>query len=223
MRAFNDLKLLGKLALPSLILILVAVGLVVLARASLATLAQNTTQIVDVRATRLSVAQQLALAVDEAVIAEKNTIIETDAALMQQDFAHYQASRKAALEANDRLIALADTRGTPGNPAGRPQRPRGVLRRRRPLHRPRPAQRERSGRPDLEAGGPPGPAQDRPERGDPRRLEPARPRDRQAGSDRDGRERHAHPHRHRHPAVSASRSACSRSSPSTASPARSPP
>ncbi|KQT73580.1 chemotaxis protein [Methylobacterium sp. Leaf465] len=109
MRMFNNLKLLGKLAVPSLILILVAVGLVVLARANLDTLGRNTTQIVDVRAARLSLAQQLALAVDEAVIAEKNTIIETDAALMQQDFAHYQASRKAALEASDRLLALADT------------------------------------------------------------------------------------------------------------------
>ena len=109
MRAFNNLKLLGKLAVPSLILILVAIGLVVLAQANLDTLGRNTTQIVDVRAARLSVAQQLALAVDEAVIAEKNTIIETDAALMQQDFAHYQASRKAALEASDRLLALADT------------------------------------------------------------------------------------------------------------------
>ena len=107
MRTFNNLKLLGKLAVPSLILILVAVGLVVLARANLDTLGRNTTQIVDVRAARLSLAQQLALAVDEAVIAEKNTIIETDAALMQQDFAHYQASRKAALEASDRLLALA--------------------------------------------------------------------------------------------------------------------
>ena len=109
MRAFNNLKLLGKLAVPSLILILVAIGLVVLAQANLDTLGRNTTQIVDVRAARLSVAQQLALAVDEAVIAEKNTILETDDALMQKDFAHYQASRKAALEASDRLLALADT------------------------------------------------------------------------------------------------------------------
>jgi methyl-accepting chemotaxis protein len=109
MRAFNNLKLLAKLALPSLILTLVAVGLVVLAWANIATLERNTTQIVDVRASRLSVAQQLALAVDEAVIAEKNTIIETDDAQMQKDFAHYQASRAAAFAAIDRLLALADT------------------------------------------------------------------------------------------------------------------
>ena len=43
MRAFNNLKLLGKLAVPSLILILVAIGLVVLARANLDTLGRNTT------------------------------------------------------------------------------------------------------------------------------------------------------------------------------------
>ncbi|MCK2055018.1 methyl-accepting chemotaxis protein [Methylobacterium sp. 37f] len=109
MRAFNDLKLMAKLAIPSLVLILVAVGLVALARSSLATLDQNTTQIIEVRATRLFLAQKLALAIDEAVIAEKNAIIETDETLMKTEFHHYQANQKTASETLERLIALADT------------------------------------------------------------------------------------------------------------------
>ena len=109
MRAFNNLKLLGKLAIPSLILILVAVGLVAMARSSLATLEQNTTEIIEVRAARLFLAQKLALAIDEAVIAEKNAIIETDEALMKTESAHYQSNRTSASEAVDRLLALADT------------------------------------------------------------------------------------------------------------------
>ncbi|KQP83142.1 methyl-accepting chemotaxis protein [Methylobacterium sp. Leaf117] len=109
MRAFNDLKLMAKLAIPSLVLILVAVGLVALARSSLATLDQNTTQIIEVRATRLFLAQRLALAIDEAVIAEKNAIIETDETLMKTEFDHYQANQKTASETLERLIALADT------------------------------------------------------------------------------------------------------------------
>ena len=109
MRAFNNLKLLGKLALPILILVLVALGLVALARSSLTALDHNTTQIIDLRATRVFVAQELAAAVDEAVIAEKSTIIEQDEAWMQKEFAHYQANRKAAFAAMDRLTALADS------------------------------------------------------------------------------------------------------------------
>ncbi|MGU3361354.1 methyl-accepting chemotaxis protein [Methylobacterium sp. M6A4_1b] len=109
MRAFNDLKMLGKVFVPSVILMLVAVGLVFLACTSLADLNRNTKEITDLHATRALVAQDMALAVKDAVIAEKNIIIETDMAVMQDENAKYRARPKAAFAAIDQLTALADS------------------------------------------------------------------------------------------------------------------
>ena len=109
MRWFLHLRLLGKLALPAALLALVAVGIVVMARGSIATLAGVTRQVVDVRASRAISALQVSAAVDEAIIAEKNIIIETDAAVMRVQLEHFQASRRKAEGAMDHLVAIADT------------------------------------------------------------------------------------------------------------------
>ncbi|TGD95850.1 methyl-accepting chemotaxis protein [Methylobacterium nonmethylotrophicum] len=106
---FTNLRLLVKLAVPAVLVALVAAGIVVLARDRLALLATNTQQIVDVTATRAIVAQQMALAVDEAVIFEKNIIIETEEAAMAAQHELYKRAKQRALAAVDRLIALADT------------------------------------------------------------------------------------------------------------------
>ncbi|WP_238246837.1 HAMP domain-containing protein, partial [Methylobacterium iners] len=109
MKLLNNLKILSKLAIPALMLITVAVGLVALAWSSLNSLDQNTQRIVDVTAARAVTALQMAYAMDEATIREKNIIIETDASAMQAQFKLYQEARQDALNAIDHLIGLADT------------------------------------------------------------------------------------------------------------------
>ncbi|CAO4136642.1 methyl-accepting chemotaxis protein [Methylorubrum extorquens] len=109
MNIINNLKLLGKLAIPACLLMLVSSGIVLLARSSIDSLEQNTQQLVDVNATRAITALQMALAVDEATIFEKNIIIETDDAAMQKQYEKFKEARGQALSAIDRLITLADT------------------------------------------------------------------------------------------------------------------
>ncbi|MGX7707907.1 methyl-accepting chemotaxis protein [Methylobacterium sp. Gmos1] len=109
MRVFNNLNLLAKLAIPAVLLVVVSAGLVVLARASLATLERNTQRIVDVSAARLVTALDLGAAIDEATIHEKNVIIETDESRMADQHAGYQEAKRSAFAQIDRLIAMADT------------------------------------------------------------------------------------------------------------------
>ncbi|MDV2984436.1 UNVERIFIED_CONTAM: methyl-accepting chemotaxis protein [Methylobacteriaceae bacterium AG10] len=109
MLKINNLKIIIKLAIPALILALAAGSVVFVARVNLTTLEENTRHIIDVDSTRAIVALQLEAAVDEAVIQEKNIIIETDAAVMAEHFALFKASKERALAAIDQLIALADS------------------------------------------------------------------------------------------------------------------
>ncbi|KQT50125.1 chemotaxis protein [Methylobacterium sp. Leaf456] len=106
---FLNLRLLGKLALPAALAALVAIGIVVLAHGHIATLAGVTRDVVDVRGARAIGALQVAAATDEAVIAEKNIIIETDEAVMAAQHERFRASRRKAETAMDHLIELADS------------------------------------------------------------------------------------------------------------------
>lgn len=106
---FANLRLLSKLAIPAALVALVAAGIVVLARDRIAVLEANTQQVVDVNAARAILALQMALGVDEAVIAEKNIIIETDSAAMAAQHQLFGQAKQKAFTAIDRLIALADT------------------------------------------------------------------------------------------------------------------
>jgi methyl-accepting chemotaxis protein len=109
MSLFRNLRIIVKLAIPALILALVAGSVVFIARANLNTLEENTREIVDVQAMRAITALRLETAVDEAIIREKNVIIETDPALMADHFEQFKATKERALTAVDRLIAMADT------------------------------------------------------------------------------------------------------------------
>ncbi|WP_232631183.1 methyl-accepting chemotaxis protein [Methylobacterium sp. Leaf118] len=109
MRWFTNLRLLGKLALPAALAGLVAIGIVVLARDRIATLSSVTQQVVDVRAARAISALQVAAAVDEAVIAEKNVILETEAGVIALQRDQFLASRRKAETAMTQLVALADS------------------------------------------------------------------------------------------------------------------
>ncbi|AWN39224.1 methyl-accepting chemotaxis protein [Methylobacterium radiodurans] len=107
MRYLNNLRLTVKLAIPAAILIAVAVGMVLLARGSLGTLDQNTHDIVEVSAARTIKIQQLAFAVDETTIRDKNIIIETDPGVLTKQFNQFKEDRQKALATADELIALA--------------------------------------------------------------------------------------------------------------------
>ena len=105
----NNLRLLGKLAIPAAVMVIVSAGIILLARDRMATLADNTQRIVDVNAARAVLSLQMNLALDEATISEKNAIIETEEAAMVVQFDHYKSAKQQALSAIDRLIGLADT------------------------------------------------------------------------------------------------------------------
>ena len=109
MRLFHDLKILPKIVAPAMLLVLVALSLVLLSKHSLESLDRSTDYVVDVHAMRAIGALQMANAVDEATISEKNIILETDEPAMLRQFELYKSARQAALSAVDRLIALADT------------------------------------------------------------------------------------------------------------------
>ena len=109
MSQFRNLSILIKLAIPALLLAVVAAGVVLIARVNLSMLDANTRDIVDAPATRAITVLHLANAVDEAVIREKNIIIEKDAAGKAEQSGQFKASKDRALAAIDRLIVLSDT------------------------------------------------------------------------------------------------------------------
>jgi methyl-accepting chemotaxis protein len=107
MRAFNDLKLIAKLALPAALVLLVAVGLVLVARSGLDTLRRTTDQIVDQQVNRTVAALRMANALNAATIAQKGVIVEGSGDVLQTlAEQHGQAEARAAQEAS-RLVALA--------------------------------------------------------------------------------------------------------------------
>ncbi|KQO86651.1 chemotaxis protein [Methylobacterium sp. Leaf90] len=105
----TNLRLLGKLAIPAAVMLIVSAGIIVLARDKLAILSENTQRIVDINSARAVLSLQMNVALDEASISEKNTIIETEDAAMAAQAENYKISKQQALTAIDRLIALADT------------------------------------------------------------------------------------------------------------------
>jgi HAMP domain-containing protein len=109
MRFFDNFKILLKLAIPVGVLVAVAAGLVLLASASLTRLTENTQIIVDVSARRAVLAFDMALAVDEATIREKNIIIENDAADRRKLADEFSHAHDRAGRAVSSLIALSDT------------------------------------------------------------------------------------------------------------------
>lgn len=109
MRFLDNLMLMAKLAIPVTVMIAVIIGLIVLAKTSLDTLAQNTQQIIDVHATRRATALELKAMVNEATIQEKNIIIETNAETLARYEKLFQAAKREASKDLDTLIALADT------------------------------------------------------------------------------------------------------------------
>ncbi len=109
MRAFNNLSLLAKLALPAALVLLVAVGLVGLARSGLDALRDTTREIVDVRTNRAVAAQRVANAVAEAAIAQRSVIIEGSDEVRQTLAQQHRAAEELAAAQAERLVTLAAT------------------------------------------------------------------------------------------------------------------
>ncbi len=109
MSFLNNFRILTKLVVPALVLVVVAASIVIIARGNINSLDENTREIADVQAIRAIKALRLGNAVDEAIIQEKNIIIEKDAAAMAEHFERFQGSKQRALELIDWLISKADT------------------------------------------------------------------------------------------------------------------
>ncbi len=83
MRSFNDLKLIAKLALPAGLVLLMAAGLLLMARSGLDTLRGATDEIVDGQVNRVVAALRMADALNAATIAQKGVIVEGSGDVLQ--------------------------------------------------------------------------------------------------------------------------------------------
>ena len=109
MNTLKNLKLISKLAIPVAILIAVSLGMVLLARSNLNTLDAITRDTVEVSAGRVIRVQQLAFAIDETTIRDKNAIIETDPSVLARQAKQFEADKSRALTLADELIALSSS------------------------------------------------------------------------------------------------------------------
>jgi methyl-accepting chemotaxis protein len=108
-RFYSNLKLIYKLLIPVLVLVAVTGSIVWTARAGLDEMNAATNQVIDVDATRLASALEALVGINEATIAEKNLILESDAAKMEAYHEKYKAAIADALASVDKIIKLADT------------------------------------------------------------------------------------------------------------------
>ncbi len=109
MRAFHNLKILVKLAIPVSLLVVVATGLVFVAMQAMGSLRDKTSYITDVTAPRLVLALQMAYAMNEATLQLKNAIIDPKESGTERVKAVFAEEKGRAISAVDRLSALADT------------------------------------------------------------------------------------------------------------------
>jgi len=109
MNTLKNLKLISKLAIPVAILIAVSLGMVLLARSNLNTLDAITRDTVEVSAGRVIRVQQLAFAIDETTIRDKNAIIETDPSVLARQAKQFEVDKSRALTLADELIALSSS------------------------------------------------------------------------------------------------------------------
>jgi methyl-accepting chemotaxis protein len=109
MKAFNNLGLLAKIAIPLVFMALVAAGLVAYARSALTTLARETREIAQVQAARQAHILNMQVSMTEAAVQNRNTLVETDLSKMPNYQAKQAAAIKSSYEAMDRLVALEDS------------------------------------------------------------------------------------------------------------------
>ncbi|WP_404288114.1 methyl-accepting chemotaxis protein [Microvirga sp. RSM25] len=111
MRFLNNLKLIVKLAIPTIVFVAISVGLIVMADRGLNNLAADTKDLVEHDMARLTAILQINAEVNEASIQEKNLILLNAG---QQDRLKsgesvYQEYKKLALQHAKELVDLSDT------------------------------------------------------------------------------------------------------------------
>ncbi|MCJ2088348.1 methyl-accepting chemotaxis protein [Methylobacterium sp. E-005] len=109
MKILNNFTLLTKLTLPLCLIFLVSAAVVFFARSNLLSLADDTQEIVDVRAARAIEILQVAVSLDEATLRQKSITSETNLADIQKLKEGYDALKQKALVGAENLIAMSDT------------------------------------------------------------------------------------------------------------------
>ncbi|MFN8926677.1 MAG: hypothetical protein ACK5WM_14115, partial [Rhodospirillales bacterium] len=109
LRLVNNLPLVGKLAIPGVLVVALIAALVVQSLATVSTINRTTGEAIDVDVRRLEYALIVQSAMNAAAVAEKNVILASEAGEVQAYAAAFRRSMDTAVAATDRLIALADT------------------------------------------------------------------------------------------------------------------
>jgi methyl-accepting chemotaxis protein len=109
LRLVNNLPLVGKLAIPGVLVVAMIAALVVQSLATVSTINRTTGEAIDVDVRRLEYALIVQSAMNAAAVAEKNVILASEAGEVQAYAAAFRRSMDTAVATTDRLIALADT------------------------------------------------------------------------------------------------------------------
>jgi methyl-accepting chemotaxis protein len=108
-RFYSNLRLIYKLLIPVLVLVAVTGSIVWTARSGLITIGDAASQALSVEVERLQSALRMMVNINEATIAEKNIIVESDDAAMSAYVERYRGAVAEAGKSIDRIIKLADT------------------------------------------------------------------------------------------------------------------
>ncbi|MHC2018188.1 methyl-accepting chemotaxis protein [Methylobacterium sp. CM6247] len=109
MKFIGHLSVMLKIAVPLTLMGLMAIGLVVYARASLNSVLEQTNHFADVATVRQESYLRAQLHATDAALLSRNIVVETQQEVMNQYKARYDGATKAALVYVDKLIALAET------------------------------------------------------------------------------------------------------------------
>jgi hypothetical protein len=107
MRLLNNLKILTKIAIPVVVFVAIAIGLIVMAVSGLDDMAADTQRIVDSDAKRLSLVQSVNTQINEASIQEKSMIL-TPKSLPERVRSVENAFKTATKKASDDLNQIVD-------------------------------------------------------------------------------------------------------------------
>ncbi|GJD66836.1 methyl-accepting chemotaxis protein [Methylobacterium frigidaeris] len=108
MKPLNNLSFLAKMAIPLSFTVIISVGLVSFAREELGNLAEQTQHIIDVEVDRLADIMNIQLSLSEAVIQNRNLLLEKRRERLSTHKERQDAAIKASYEALNKLSALAE-------------------------------------------------------------------------------------------------------------------
>nr|WP_132257363.1 methyl-accepting chemotaxis protein [Methylobacterium segetis] len=109
MRGLDNVKLLGKIAIPLAISLVVTLGVVVFARSALSGLSRQIDGLIDVQVARQENILRLAVDLTEAALQNRNIIIESDPEKIGGYKMRQDKAKAGVVAAMDKLTALANT------------------------------------------------------------------------------------------------------------------